>query len=266
MSFVKSVLSQFTNREWRPRIRWRNMLMLLPVVVLVLAVTGPYGTFNDLTFIERLGYWSFCFIGVSVVMISAVLFIFTFDLLPHFTRVGRFAVAVVGGAVPGVGVVYGGEYLYGRSDSWGLTPAFAYVAVIAITLVIMVMTYRNFVFPEDAAVGAPGGDRPGGLFFRHLSRELGHELVSLSKQDHYLEVTTAAGRELILHRIADAAAELHDYPGLRIHRSHWAALSAMTGLERDGSSYRVVLSDGRRLPVSRPYLPEVRKALAGAEK
>ena len=45
-------------------------------------------------------------------------------------------------------------------------------------------------------------------------------VVRMSMQDHYVELTTAHGSELVLLRMADAVAEA-DPAGLRIHRSHW---------------------------------------------
>ncbi|MGO7564996.1 LytTR family DNA-binding domain-containing protein, partial [Rhizobium johnstonii] len=48
-------------------------------------------------------------------------------------------------------------------------------------------------------------------------------LLRLSVQDHYTEVVTSRGRELVLLSFADALRENAATPGLRVHRSHWVA-------------------------------------------
>lgn len=103
---------------------------------------------------------------------------------------------------------------------------------------------------EPAPVAASLSELP--LFLRTLAPELGHELISLTTHDHYLEVVTRAGQGKILKRMADAVVELGTYPGMQIHRSHWVAFDAVERLERDGRKLQVMLSDGRSLPVSRP--------------
>ena len=63
--------------------------------------------------------------------------------------------------------------------------------------------------------------------------------------DHYTEVLTAGGRELLLLRFSDALKEVGDTPGIRLHRSHWIADSHVAGIgQRDG---RLVVTTTIRL-------------------
>jgi DNA-binding LytR/AlgR family response regulator len=61
--------------------------------------------------------------------------------------------------------------------------------------------------------------------------------------------------------MGDAVAELSGYPGLQIHRSHWVAIDAVDGLERENGKTYALLRDGRKLPVSRTRAPELKKLL-----
>ena len=99
------------------------------------------------------------------------------------------------------------------------------------------------------------------LFRSRLPPEVGHELISLTMQDHYLKVRTDKGSCMILHRITDAETELEKFPGIRVHRSHWVALRHVCAVNSKGSARYVELSDGKKLPVSRTYLPKLRTAL-----
>ena len=78
-------------------------------------------------------------------------------------------------------------------------------------------------------------------------------LVSLSMQDHYVEANTRAAQHMLRMRFAEALSELEDYPGLRIHRSHWVADAAVERLVRSGGRTLALLPDGRRLPISETY-------------
>ncbi len=92
---------------------------------------------------------------------------------------------------------------------------------------------------------------------------LGQEPLSVSADLHYLHVSTALGRATVLGSLA--AVESHfGETGLRIHRSHWVARSAVRRIARGASGWRCELHDGRRLPISRRRVAEVR-ALLGSD-
>ena len=81
-------------------------------------------------------------------------------------------------------------------------------------------------------------------------------------QDHYVEVTTTKGTELILIRFQYAIKEMGAIAGTQIHRSHWVTLNGMRRLKRQNGKLFVELVDGRTLPVSRTYAQTVRTILA----
>ncbi|MDF2232138.1 LytTR family DNA-binding domain-containing protein [Albimonas sp. CAU 1670] len=85
-------------------------------------------------------------------------------------------------------------------------------------------------------------------------------LLRLSMQDHYVEVATDRGAELVLMRLGDAIAECDPVEGLQVHRSHWVARAAVVNARRDGDRAILRLSNGERIPVSRGRVPALREA------
>jgi DNA-binding LytR/AlgR family response regulator len=87
------------------------------------------------------------------------------------------------------------------------------------------------------------------------------DIVAVVGADDYVELRLAGGRSL-LH-----AARLDRLEGqlppafLRVHRSAIANLARVQRLERDGTRWRLHLSDGVDLPVSRARLAALREAL-----
>jgi hypothetical protein len=90
-------------------------------------------------------------------------------------------------------------------------------------------------------------------FFRQLDRLAGlhtSELVAVEAEDHYIQVHSTRGRELIYYRFRDALEELRSVPGLQIHRSAWVSRQGVTELAGRGRNLQVVLVTGDRLKVS----------------
>jgi DNA-binding LytR/AlgR family response regulator len=81
-------------------------------------------------------------------------------------------------------------------------------------------------------------------------------------QDHYVRVTTSRGSVMVLIRFSEAVRELAGYPGAQVHRSHWVASGQAKRILREKDRRMIELVDGRRLPVSRPYLDEARKLVS----
>lgn len=86
-------------------------------------------------------------------------------------------------------------------------------------------------------------------------------LIRLEVNDHYVKVVTESGSENLLMRLADAISETEGVDGLQVHRSHWVARDAITGLARERGKCVLVLQDGSQVPVSRSHAPRV-QALA----
>ena len=257
----------------------RLLLRRLPVMLAtvgVLAVLGPFGTFQDLTLPQRLAYWG------GLIGLGSLLF----ELLTKATfhrlkvRAGAWRRPLAGVALAVIllqtlNVALLEQWLRGRDflHPLGLAELFVYVAVItALASAVPVwleLRDRNMLAPPSSPTGpetaepepaAPGQPREP-AFLARIPAKLGRDLLALEMEDHYVRVHTAAGSDLILMRLRDAVAELAGLDGLQVHRSHWVAAAAVTGVERkpDGK-LTLVLRNGLRVPVSRSYAADVRAA------
>lgn len=95
---------------------------------------------------------------------------------------------------------------------------------------------------------------------RYLPRSVGHEVIALQAEDHYVRVFTTLGSCLIRYRFGDALRDLADRDGLRVHRSFWVLRSAVIRLRnRDGATV-LVLPNDLEVPVSRAYREIVRNS------
>jgi DNA-binding LytR/AlgR family response regulator len=100
-------------------------------------------------------------------------------------------------------------------------------------------------------------------FFQRLTRLSGlqlDELVAVEAEDHYIQVHTLRGRELVYYRFRDALEDLGEVPGLQIHRSAWVARRGIARLEGRGRNLQVVLVTGERFKVSTSNRGLVREA------
>src|SRR6266852_6116905 len=105
------------------------------------------------------------------------------------------------------------------------------------------------------ASAAPNGNP----FLRRIPDRLGSDLLFIATEDHYLRVTTDRGSDLILFHLSDAVAELDPALGQQVHRSYWA-WRAVASVLRDGHRTVLVLTNGAKVPVSRPYARALRKS------
>lgn len=84
-------------------------------------------------------------------------------------------------------------------------------------------------------------------------------LQAIEAEDHYCRLHLGGGRSiLVLHRFGDALAEVADFDGAQVHRGAWVSSRAVTGAERDGRRWRLVLADGARIPVSARFAATAR--------
>ena len=81
-------------------------------------------------------------------------------------------------------------------------------------------------------------------------------------QDHYTEVVTTRGRQLVLLRFADAMNEIGQTQGLQVHRSHWIADADVVSLRKPAGRLHVMTQDGTEIPVSRSHSAAVQARFA----
>ncbi len=79
------------------------------------------------------------------------------------------------------------------------------------------------------------------------------ELLRLSVQDHYTDVVTTRGHQLVLLHFADSLREVGNAKGLQVHRSHWISDADVMSLKKQARRLFIVTRDGSEIPVSRSY-------------
>lgn len=116
---------------------------------------------------------------------------------------------------------------------------------------------------DGAAVPAALDAAPSS-FLDRLPAAVGRHVVWLQAQEHYLLVTTTAGRHLLLQAFGPAVDDLArlGVDGMQTHRSAWVAWGHVQRLDVRARSPAVVLHDGTRVPLGRRRLPQVTAAWA----
>lgn len=251
--FVKHTFLTRTAREmqiWH----WPDQLAAFGCSVLIITALGPFETYS-MPILERLFYWTLC-LGVGwTLMIASMTLILRHPSLDDWPGVFRVGLAVAIASVPitlAVGAIE--DWLRQSRDEIAFAGFVLNTALIC-GLISIAMYFRV----QDRLGRINTNDMPSAPFLQQLPFELGKDLISLSMQDHYIEVATSKGTTLVLMSLRDALEELGDYKGIQIHRSHWIAASAFQGLERCNGKLHARLSDGRKLPVSRTYSASARK-------
>jgi DNA-binding LytR/AlgR family response regulator len=89
------------------------------------------------------------------------------------------------------------------------------------------------------------------------------EILAVVGADDYVELRLAGGRSLLHAARLDGLASELPASFLRVHRSVIANLAQVQRLERDGDRWRLHLSEGEPVPVSRSRQPALREALDG---
>lgn len=248
---------QSTLRELQVFLRSQRFWGTFAAIVLIFAVTGPYGTMDRMAFGERLGYWlALHAVAWAIAILCAVMAerLLRGIIASMFSRMmtGSLAAALpIGFAIGLVDYAFTGESTTLES---GLHPALFAVPLCALFCLLTYMTMH-----EKIAEAAVPENTPGASILDRLKPHNRGPLLRLSVQDHYTEVVTARGRELVLLRFADALKETATTPGLRVHRSHWVADAHVENLKRDNGKLLILTRDGTEIPVSRSYVEEVRR-------
>lgn len=251
-------------------VSWQREALIFACAIITFAFTGPFGTYDDLTFLSRLLYWSVAILGSGVFFWTIMYQTIYRPWLGRFPKLFRLVVGAAIAAIPASVVIYILQInLRHIPVPVERLPWLWFVVLfvgIGIGVIYFISPFGRFLQPEhndpNLPVGSPGGldemqpvndinHRP--VFFERLSDDLGLELVSLSMNDHYIEVVTIQGKAMLHMKFSDAMMELAEYPGAQIHRSHWVARRAVGQIEKQGRSIAMGMKDGRNLPISGTY-------------
>jgi DNA-binding LytR/AlgR family response regulator len=94
-------------------------------------------------------------------------------------------------------------------------------------------------------------------FLDRLPENVGHDVVYLRVNGHYINVVTTDGTAAVLMRFADAVVELGNL-GLQVHRSFWVAHRHVSAVAQNAGRTVIHVTGGEEVPVSRTFLAAVR--------
>jgi hypothetical protein len=229
----------------------------IALVGALIGLVGPFNTFQYVTVLPRLLYWFAIAAGSYAIGFCCAIFFEAWlgrgPLWRHF---------LLTGLLPGIPIALfvivinlltfgptGGELI-------GLATLLVYCPLIALGI-----TVASHVLGAGATAPAEPAEQaaPPALLAR-LPHAMRGRLLHLAVADHYVDVTTDKGHELVLMRLSDAIAETAPQPGLQVHRSHWVALNGVKRGLRQSGKPMLELENGTLVPVSRSYLPAARAA------
>ena len=260
---------QFTLRELRTNLRPGQQALGLVAAVAVLAYLGPFDTWGALSVPDRIAFWTLA-TGVNWLfgMFTGYVAGRAFEKRGWPAWAGLVAGGSAIAAVPGTGVVWllvAGYMGYRMASLNEIAALYAQVIGIHLILNVIVTLFivrRRRSSGEEEVESYPSrasGELPGAAFLERIPIRLGRNLLHLHMQDHYVEVHTEQGSDLVLLRFRDALREVAALDGAQVHRSHWVARSAVAGVVRRRGRIALRLVNGTEVPVSRSFVPGLRE-------
>jgi len=246
--------TQLALRELRAEFRNPKLLATLLGIGILLGVSGPFDTIDLLGFIPRLAYWVVVVFATYAVGAAINGYLRFRWAVPNAGFAKRVLLNGVGTSL-GVMVVLTaintavfGPIINSVTEALGTFAVVLLISVIVSALIDMGIVQAG----QDTNATPPLLDR--------LPYEKRDALVAISVQDHYVQVTTTKGTEMVLMRLSDAIRETAPARGLQVHRSHWIALDEVTAVNRAGDRAIITMSNGGEIPASRSYIPALRDA------
>jgi LytTr DNA-binding domain len=269
-------------------------IALMACAGVLLGLLGPFGTYQQLTLAERMGFWvGSTFLGAAIHMplFWAAAWLGKTKSLPLALWV---TVSGVVAAVPMTFVVNGMfASMFPGTRMNLLTQLYPYVLLISVPMqwvswATSSSTLRHLGWHSAAvatdvesqavkdtqaarqglavpaeSLHAPLPQPPSASsapFLKRIPARYGTDLICLEMEDHYLRISTAVGDTMVHGRMADAEAELAGLEGMRVHRSWWVARTAVKGWTRDGKTLNLTLRNGKTVPVARDRQPLLKAA------
>lgn len=251
---MKSTPLQTTMRDLRVFMARPRLLIGLAGVAVLLTVAQPFGFRVPGATGLSLIYWSLI-VGVCFPM-GFFFSSWTELSQKHWPRALSIAVAALAMGVCVtiwvylMNMVFLGWPLFSAEFWWAIVVTTVPTAILVTILIRLAMGHDT---AETADPKAPA-------LLARLPFEKRGAILHLAAQDHYTQVTTAKGQELVLIRFADAVTEAEPTKGIQTHRSHWVAIGAVKSVTRQGDGALVSLTNGDTAPVSRSQMSTIKDA------
>ncbi len=251
---MKTTALQLTLREMRALVTSYRTWVIFAGVILILGISGPFQTFEYFPLGPRLAYWTIN--GAASYFVGSFFGTWASHASDNWKVLYPFRFMAIGLAaglpVSIVVILINGAALNDFGTVKDALLLMVYCIGISMAIVGLIMAINTSHTTEDAIKTAPILDR--------LPAGKRGKLLSLSVQDHYVEVVTTRGKHLTLIRLSDAIAEPTGTNGLQVHRSHWVAFEAINAVKRNEGKVRIHTQNGEKFPVSRTYIPKLKES------
>lgn len=242
------------------------------VFALVVTVTGPFGSYESSPLWMRAIVSSL--IMVCAGMIGSTIRVFVYHFFPSFgfmrgtAAITLLSLIILPPPIYGILVYLAGK---GRLDVPDPVNLFLLVGTMSLAISALRNIAQKAKLAELAAVKVESlpammpmafFDAPKPMESRLLQRvepELRGDLYAISVRDHYVDVQTSVGSASLLLRLGDAMLEAEPTEGTQVHRSHWVAWDAVSGVESEAGKLFVRLHNGNRLPVSKNHREKLKE-------
>ena len=236
-------------RELRNDLSNRKVWIALFVVGAVLGISGPFETYKYLSILPSLLYWT------VIVIVTYCIGSLIYSVVMQATRgwviaTQLIACAILTGVCVTVFLLFLNFVAFGHIPRGNSDLLLQFLSVTTISGIVVVGSH--FTQAKEADSSAPP------LLLR-LSFENRGALIALSVTDHYVNVMTTKGSEMVLLRLTDAMREVGDDRGLQVHRSHWVAADQISSVRRDRDRAILTMSNDAEIPVSRSFMPAIRE-------
>ncbi len=227
-------------------------------LTVIVGLAGPFGTYPTFDLAHRLLFWAVN-IGLCLVL-GAMMRALVYGVMGlRRTPAGSALIALILALTLPV-FIYGSIRLL-LGPAYSSAPSHLELSLFVFCTSLGISAYRAATGAEVASLPAPPpptsvpapAPAPLPRLIRRLPPERRGALISLSVRDHYVDVATSRGRVSLLLRLGDAVEEVDGVDGAQVHRSHWVAWGAVAGVERAAGKLALVMQDGSRVPVSKPY-------------
>jgi hypothetical protein len=247
----------FTLREAQAHFQDRRTWIGILLIGALLGLIGPFGTFEHLELVPRLGYWLLvAAVSYSVGTVAGAALFPVISQRVHGIWLQLGLIGLLPGPLIAAVIYLINGLVFGFDGAIAYSHLVVYCALICLGITTASHHLERQISRASAA--APNPQRPAIL--DRLPRPQQGRLLHIGVTDHYVEVTTEKGTSLLLMRLSDAIGEAAPAKGLQVHRSHWVALDAVRSAKRQDGKPVLELENGAIIPISRSFLAAAKAA------
>ncbi len=218
-------------------------LFIAATAFVFLTISGPFGTFEALSFAKRFGFWGADVVAYYVVV--ALLKIAIELKLSHFSYLSRsFLLSILMALL--LSPILSGIAVQMANDDLGLS-SLQFNAVLIFVVTMFTCQLHRIIERLSPSKGAVP------RFASRLGADGDCSVYHVTVDDHYLNISAENGEHRLLMRFSDALGELEELDGLRVHRSHWVSKCSVKKVVLNGPKMKLHLRNGSNVPVSKGY-------------